>query len=223
MIYLSKWDNLFANNPEKLEIAHEIWGEVLAECTGEQIKKGLDMCLKTHEWPPGATQFKNLCLDDPLTPNERVALRRASEKDFGHPVTLLAYQKVGQWDMEHDSQDVLVKKWAVAYKEAVEDHRKGVRPRPLKPLHPEIKQVIHHVCETFGLTFHDRLVRVREENEALQIEHPKWDREKYEFSMATFDQAYADERKRYLVKLSEVEALNLGRDDAYDRRRFMGE
>lgn len=45
------------------ESAHETWVTVLIGITGRQIADGLNACLENYpEWPPGAAQFRALCL-----------------------------------------------------------------------------------------------------------------------------------------------------------------
>jgi hypothetical protein len=45
------------------ETPHEDWVTVMAGVTGQQIADGLNRCLAEYpEWPPGAAQFRALCL-----------------------------------------------------------------------------------------------------------------------------------------------------------------
>lgn len=48
--------------------AIEEWGEVLGGLTGDQIKHGLESW--QEDWPPSATEFKRVCLNEKPKVNE---------------------------------------------------------------------------------------------------------------------------------------------------------
>lgn len=56
-LYGYKFISQFGDNP------HDDWITVMTGITGRQIADGLNRCLADYpEWPPGAAQFRALCL-----------------------------------------------------------------------------------------------------------------------------------------------------------------
>jgi hypothetical protein len=157
-IYLSKWTDNFKNNEELLQIAKREWAEGLAGLDGEQIKKGLDSCRKSLEWPPSIATFRTLCREGSTGPK----------------------------------------------------------------LFSSSTQVLEH-CKNLSGGFKENIERVMKQNADMNIKHPTWEEKKYTSGWPEYDRAYANERKYYLLKLTDIEALNLCREDMYDRIRLLGE
>lgn len=71
-----------------------------------------------------------------------------------------------------------------------------------------------------------KIDEVIEEARKFHVEHPVWDKAKLDLGDPLWDRAYFLERKRYLVNLSELEALSLTLTrpkDAYDRIQYVKE
>lgn len=57
----------------------------------------------------------------------------------------------------------------------------------------------------------------------IKVSHPKWDRNLIDKSMKAFDLNTYNKRRKYLINIDELSALNLDPLDKYDRIRYLYE
>ncbi len=60
MMYLEKFSRFFPDQ-ETIDDWCATWGEGLAGITGEEIKYGLEIVVKQHQWPPTMGEFRACC------------------------------------------------------------------------------------------------------------------------------------------------------------------
>lgn len=101
----------------------EEWNEGLADIEHMHIKDALQHCRLTFEWPPTLAEFRKICEQSAGIPTAEQAMQAAIRRDFYHPIIKLAYDKIGSWDMRHDTQAALLKKFKTAHQEALKTFR----------------------------------------------------------------------------------------------------
>jgi len=102
-----------------IKIWVEDWSEGLSFIDHDHIKSAITHCKLKREWPPSLPEFISLCEKASGMPSFEESFKSAIREDFSHPVTKLAYNAIGSWDMKRDTQEVLLKKFKVAYEDAV--------------------------------------------------------------------------------------------------------
>lgn len=212
----------------------EQWAESLGGISNESIRDALAHCRNNVEWPPSISEFKKYCDAASGMPSLDDAFASAIRKEFTHPVTYMAWAKVGSWAMSHDKDETLRLKFKTAYDVALTEYRANPEqaaallervttptPRLEAPNPPKSHE---------GLSFRERLAQWNEAAKAdmdkMQAEgfvHPTWEKDKYTRGSTQFDAAYAEQRREYLVKLKEYESVTLEHDDRYDRIRYLRE
>lgn len=87
------------------ETANETWVRCLKGITGQQVASGLEKCL-THcpEWPPGAAQFRALCLGLDVDDKGREIARRAGMYDTRPTQNMINRMKELPVSDEHKSR-----------------------------------------------------------------------------------------------------------------------
>jgi hypothetical protein len=209
------------------------WSTGLAGINPTLIKGALETCKLTLEWPPSLAEFRRICEQADGVPSCTQALEAAVGGKFDHPVTFLAYSKVGSWSMKNDKASLLGGKFQVAYIEALNEFRKDYlqswqkldkfKERIALPPPPS---KIPSSEEIIGLR--ERLAKYKAlaNAEKLKIEakdHPVWDQAKIIRGGKQFDEKHFQERRSYLIGTEENLAGTLSRDDWYDRIRFLRE
>lgn len=122
VIWGNKWTAQVSDD-DYFQVAVEEWGTALYGIEGDSIASALDQCKMTLEWPPSIAQFISFCEKEENIPSWEDALQLAIRNDFCHPTIKLAYDSVGSWDMSHDTEKVLTKKFKSAFNEAKRNYR----------------------------------------------------------------------------------------------------
>lgn len=99
------------------------WNDGLADIDHLHIKDALQYCRLNLEWPPTLAEFRKLCEQASGIPTAEQALQAAIRGDFYHPIIRMSYDKIGSWDMRHDTHMTLSKKFKVAHQEALNAFR----------------------------------------------------------------------------------------------------
>jgi|ERR1700722_681562 len=115
------------------------WAESLNGIDIKYIKSGIEHCKNKLEWPPSIAEFIGIC--DKLSgfPTYESTLQAAIRKEFTHPIIKLTYDSVGSWSMSHDNEDILYKKFKIAYDDAVTTFRLN-RMRGLPQIEPYVPE-----------------------------------------------------------------------------------
>lgn len=114
------------NHPttQAIEMWWQDWAMGLAGIDGDCIKSALDHCRLNVEWPPTLAEFRRYCEKASGMPDRDEAFRLALRRDFIHPIVKIAYDKIGNWSFNHDTEVVLQKRFKEAYENALHDMRK---------------------------------------------------------------------------------------------------
>jgi hypothetical protein len=113
------------------EIAKNEWGNALTGIKVSWIEHALTELLNEgDQFPPSLPAFLKLCRDQRGIITEELAYHEALTRNFKDPISKLCYEKIGSWDFTHDSEKVLKKKFANAYREVVRE----ISNQPLKAL-----------------------------------------------------------------------------------------
>lgn len=227
------WADKFVKDyhtPQFISLWWEDWSEGLAGIDPSEIKDALNYCRTNLEWPPSMAEFRRICETASGIPIVADAFHKAIRRDFTHPVISLAYERVGSWDMKNDKQEVLAGKFQAAYIEAINAFRanpekawKQLEQFNENLLLPEPLPKIPSKAER--KSFRERLAeyeaRAKEEKEKLVNKpHPVWDKASITQGHNRFDEKIFNERRNYLLSLSEIEAGTLSNEDCYDRIRY---
>lgn len=93
----------------------EFWARQLAEYDGETIKGAIDECVRTLEWPPSIAEFIGLCDKHSGVPSIPEIIQKGIRRDFSHPLTKIVYDKIGNWDFSHLTQQELQRRISEIY------------------------------------------------------------------------------------------------------------
>jgi hypothetical protein len=193
------------------------------------VKDVLERCKKELEWPPSIAEFIRFCEEASGLPSCNEALACALRREFNHPVTRLAYDKVGSWDMRNCKEVDLQRKFKDAYQDALKSFRqdqegswKQLEVQNALPDPTKIPSKIPTQEEC--LSFRERMKQYQNMSvKKKDNNHPKWDKDIIMRGHKNFDEKVYNERKRYLLELPEIDAGSLSTDDWYDRTRFLRE
>lgn len=211
----------------------EDWADGLSGIAPDCIKDALNHCKLNVDWPPSLSEFRKICEKFSGYPSADDAFYLAIRRDFNHPITKLAYDKVGSWAMKNDKQSELKPKFTAAYQDALNYFRQNQQQAwlQLEEFHAQPPQLeappkIPTNEEIIG--WRERLARYQEMAKADKAkleskDHPQWDKQKITRGSRNYDEAYYNERKRYLLGVDEIMAGTLPREDWYDRTRYMRE
>lgn len=145
-----------------LTVAGEVWRELLAGMTAEQLQLGLKRCVLRHsEFPPQPQEFRALCLGVPTLAEVRVLLR--DDGAVKPPFVVLMFQHLDyyNWRMadERSASRMLAEAYAIAREHvmaggelpkpvaAIEQKREPPRPGP--KIAPE--EVFEEARKAFGV------------------------------------------------------------------------
>jgi hypothetical protein len=228
-IYGDKFYKAYHDEDFKKIWVHE-WVSALSNIDVALIKGVLDYCKSSIEWPPSIAEFLRICEKHSGIPQMEEALSLAIRREFNHPIIFMAYEKIGNWAMKHSKEDVLREKFKEAYENALNDFRSSPDSswEKLKSLPVEtVKQIDYKSTEKERTQFKANWKNWREEadriKQSAKAPHPIWEKGKITMRHPDFDQVTFDERKKYLMGLTEKEAMTLDSADWYDRSVFFRE
>jgi hypothetical protein len=219
-------------NDEFVKLWWEEWSEGMAGIDPNHVKEGLSYCRLNLDWPPSIAEFRRICESFAGIPSPEKSLADAIRGDFNHPITAMAYDKVGSWAMKTSKQTDLLSVFKAAYVDALAifrvnpddanaklesfNHRKAIAS-PATP--PPVSQ-----AEQKNIGWKEQLKQYRElANAEKPADHPQWDKGKITIGSKSFDETLYKSRREYLLALGEEESLKLSTSDQYDRIRFIRE
>ena len=234
MRFASTYGEKFVKNhptDQFVQLWWEEWSEGMADIDPEHIKEGLNYCRLNLEWPPSIAEFRRICENASGLPSLSDALQSAIRREFNHPIISIAYEKVGNWAMKHDKEYELGAKFKHAYQEALNEFRQKPNecwkllenfqqkislpsPPPKIPSSGEIKSFKQHYAEWKEKAAQEKKVHPG---------HPVYEKNKIDRLHRDFDEHVYQERRKYLISLSERDASTLESGDYYDRNRFLSE
>lgn len=207
------------------------WTSGLTGVDVSVIAGALEHCKLNLDWPPSIAEFRRLCEKASGIPSCRDCFESSIRGEHSHPLAYLTYTKVGSWAMRNDKDEVLQKKYASAYEEALVEYRANPekaqafleanqeKPKELpfldKPTPDEITGFKERMVE------YQTLARL--EKEKRVDGHPVWDKGEVTRGSKSFNESVYNERKRYLLGLTEYEAGSLPVVDWYDRTKYLRE
>lgn len=190
-------------------IWHNEWLSGLSDIDVNVIKGVLETCKKTIEWPPSIAEFLRLCEHASGFPSPDKALQGAIRRDFSHPIVAIAYDKIGNWSMQHDKENDLRPKFEEAYRIALQEFREKpeegwkkleeIKARPMQQL--DYRHTPKEVS-TFKANWANWKKEIKNIKQAAKAPHPIWDKKKITPRHPEFDQTACDERRTYFTGLT---------------------
>jgi len=211
----------------------EEWCNGLLNIDVSLIKKALDYCRTNLIWPPSIAEFRMLCEQSSGIPTLEQSFRAAIRQEFTHPIISAAYEEVGSWSMQRDKELELKIKFGNAYANSLNSfrtdpasmlaHLKDLKER--KALPAPLSKI---PTKQERISFQQRYAEWKkaaedQKQKPSDKEHPVWDKNSITPRHSQFDKDIFEERKNYLLDLSEKDAFSLSMDDKYDRIRFFRE
>ncbi len=127
--FASAWGRRFVENhptEDFVGIWCDDWSRALAGISRDVILTALDECRLTMDWPPVLSEFLRMCDQHNGLPSLNEAYEKALRRDFAHPAIQKAFSAIPSWDWTHDTEKDLRRKFAAAWKKAV-DGQRGLR------------------------------------------------------------------------------------------------
>jgi len=161
-LYGHRWVSAYSDDAHSP--TGEVWARELANMTREQLKRGLDACMRRADpWPPTLPEFVRLCIGIPSW--HEVRLEFAREDHAPHsPFARMMLRHLNLWNMRNASAQEAQKMLRDAYDIAVQARLRGEpeppelvalpspEPRPFTPAQPEVaKRHIADISAMFGL------------------------------------------------------------------------
>lgn len=211
------------------------WSEGMAGIKPENIKDGLTHCKMELEWPPSLAEFRKICERSSGMPSLEDAFSSAIRKDFTHPVIHLAWARVGSWAMSHDKEESLRPRFKAAYEQAVGEYRADPeramlmleKATTVQPRLEQAKPLSSGECLSFKERYEQwnkaALAEMERKKDEEGVVHPIWDKNLYAIGSRSFDPRYFDDRRAYLISVTEDESVTLEHEDKYDRIRYLRE
>ena len=117
---------------ELVKLWWEDWHQGLAGIDVKYFKDALNHCMMNLEWPPSLAEFRGLCEKAAGLPSLNEAYQAAIRENFYHPLIKQIYDQIGSWDMRHDSEKELKKKFKEFYTDELAKYRLSVQQEALK-------------------------------------------------------------------------------------------
>lgn len=124
VLYPALWPQRNGDMPQDLDtgeltVAGEVWRELLAGMTAEQLQCGLRRCVLRHsEFPPQPQEFRALCLGIPTLAEVRVLLR--DDGTTKPPFVVLMFQHLDYYNWRMADERTAARMLADAYATARE-------------------------------------------------------------------------------------------------------
>lgn len=133
-LYPQRWRSAF---PTKHAIANwrQAWAEGFAEdgLTMAEIKRGLDECRRTLDWPPSFAEFVKACRHPPdyealfLEAVEQMRRRESDTDVWSSPAVYWAASRIG-WELRSYPYATVKSRWVSEIDRAIADVRAGTLP-----------------------------------------------------------------------------------------------
>jgi hypothetical protein len=115
MIYGDKFTKDYPTD-EFVRMWWEDWAEGLAGIDPLYMKDAIDHCKLNLKWPPTMSEFIELCDISAGLPTSEEAMQLAIKLDFTKPIVKILFDKITSWNMQHDSEVELTKKFKEHHK-----------------------------------------------------------------------------------------------------------
>ena len=234
IIYADLWRNKYQTNDEWHEFK-QMWIDKTKVFPKEVFYKAAMHVLEAlNKYPPSIVEFVELCLYYSGIPTADDIVRLVAEGDFSHPLTFMVYNKVTSWVFKNAKEKELRSKVAQVYTICLLSYRAAPQKAELA-LDANLKQRQEALAApplpkipTDGerATFRELLAQAKAKAEALSADkpnHPTWPKEKVMRGHRDFCEKTYNERRRYLLAVTDLYAGTLTTDDWYDRNRMQSE
>lgn len=229
-IYDHKFVKNYHDDDFKSLWAYE-WSTGLVGVSALVIKGALEYCKKSLEWPPSIAEFRKICESGSGIPNSDEALNLAVQRNFNHPIVLIAYEKVGSWAMKNDSSTQLKIKFQSAYEYALNKFRleekncwnqlECFNAKPKELASPEKIPSTQEIKSFSAMLEKYRKIAADEKAKHGEDCYRQFDEKKINTRLRTFDKDVYEEYREYLLSIPEEKALILPVKYLYDRNRFI--
>lgn len=230
VIYDHKFAKPYHDNDYKSLWENE-WCSGLSGINPHFIKDALEYCKKNVEWPPSIAEFIRICEKFSGIPNLDDCMSLATNREFNHPVILMTYEKVGSWNIKHDTSKALRGKFELAYIDAVNKFRTEQKESwdrlesyNAKPKELPSPSKIPSTGESKA--FRECMNKCQEILKGKKIAgggktYKEFDEKKIKVGGRDFDPVVHNEWRNYLLSIPETEVMILPPIYAYERMRFI--
>jgi hypothetical protein len=185
-----------------------------------------DYFAQSQIYPPTLMQLEHLCWLKSGMPSVERVISSIGSHQFDHPLVRKIYNSIGSWNVGHFKKDELEKAIKEKYGTLSSQYMQNPKCFDEEVIN-DTKQIDYKPTEKERTQFKANWKNWREEaariKQSAKAPHPVWDKAKFNPLHAEFDQAIFDERKKYLMGLTETEAMTLDSADWYDRTVFFRE
>ena len=232
-VYGNLWNNRCSMVAEWQDCV-DVWLDGLYGFDIFVLRKAVSQAFIAHkDFPPTLGQLVDLCLARDGVPSENSLIDLMVRKDFNHPLVKIIYEKIGSWALSHEKPDEINRKVCAVYSESLASYRenpsqawkkleefKGLPAPSLIPSKIPSSAEISSCRER--LKKYQEMADSQKANQEVKS-HPVWEKGKITHGSRSFDEAYFNERKRYLLSVDEAVAGTLRHEDWYDRARYLRE
>jgi hypothetical protein len=143
-IYPGKWRQCFTTN-ESIKNWRESWADAFVEerLTPVEVRNGIKVCAREHEWPPSLATFIKSCRPSIDMQRafyeacEQMHKRKSGSDSWSDPVIYWAAVKLGG-DIFNYPYQAIKSRWQMAFEKALEEIKCGKLPNEV----PEIKEAL---------------------------------------------------------------------------------
>ena len=114
-------------NDEYVKIWWQDWAEGLLGIDVTHVKNAVDYCKLNLEWPPSLAEFIKICEKSSGMPTYYEAMQAAIRRDFYHPIIKILFDRIGSWDIQHDNEEVLLRKFKQLHSEEANKYRLNIQ------------------------------------------------------------------------------------------------
>jgi len=233
VIYGDKFAKTYHDDNFRLLWANE-WCSGLSGIDASIVYDAAEYCKKKHPWLPSVSEFRSVCEHYSGVPTLEQVIESATRREFKHPVSVIAYERVGSWAMKNDKEHDLKNKFKAAYAEAINQFRentsntwlkleefnqKNTKELPPPPKTPSTGE---------SKAFRECMNKCQEILQGKKIigggkTYKQFDEKKIKKGHREFDQAVYNEWREDLLSIPETDIMILPPIYAYERMRFISQ
>lgn len=94
-----------------IQIWVEDWSDGIGRFNPMILKEAIDYCKLNLDWPPSLAEFIKICERSLNIPDPSQCMHNAIRGDLTDPFVKLIYDKIGSWNVKHDSEKELINKF----------------------------------------------------------------------------------------------------------------
>lgn len=208
------------------------WFDELSKFSLEQVRAAVNKALTIYrDFPPTQGQLIDLCLAESGVPDLQQIIRAMVDRDFGHPLVKMVYDKIGSWTLTNGKETEINSKASAAYSECLADFT--IDPQSCwqkltdfnaKPKELPAPSKIPSTSESKA--FRECMTKCQELLSQKKIAgggktYKEFPANQIKKGHKEFDQAIFDEYKAYLLSIPETETIILPPVYLMERNKFL--